>query len=264
MLEDFCHEFLDWYRYGPEPDLDMKWLKNGPVLRYFGPGGERHHYSLRINEPCDDLVLLEQLVDAENKIAKSFGRKFEWKVYSFPKVPGLAALLEYKGLKCTRRTRMLFLPVDQPLSGVAPSAEVMVEKVTTRWQIEALASVLADVWNDTTPSFAAALWAEISGRAPLTEAWLASVDGQVVSCCWIKYYGRIGFLFGGATRAAFRGKGAYRALVQVRQAAAQNRGVKYLVSECSPDSEKVLRGLGFLDAGESYLYEYEFESIQPV
>jgi GNAT superfamily N-acetyltransferase len=53
-------------------------------------------------------------------------------------------------------------------------------------------------------------------------------------------------LWGGSTRAQWRGRGIYRALVARRAQLAAERGVRYLQVDASSDSRPILERLGFL------------------
>jgi hypothetical protein len=76
--------------------------------------------------------------------------------------------------------------------------------------------------------------------------YVAEADGEVVCAAWLVFRPGTGFasLWGGSTRAEWRGRGIYRALVAVRAALAVSRLVTYLHVDASDDSAPILRRLG--------------------
>jgi predicted N-acetyltransferase YhbS len=78
-----------------------------------------------------------------------------------------------------------------------------------------------------------------------TATFVAFLEGVPVASGRAAYCQRGGLLFGGATLAAARGRGAYRALVRARWDDAARRGTPALVTQAAPTSEPILRRLGF-------------------
>jgi predicted GNAT superfamily acetyltransferase len=62
-------------------------------------------------------------------------------------------------------------------------------------------------------------------------------------------------LCGGATTAARRGRGVYKAMLAARAQAAQVRGAEYLAVEVSPESQPILARLGFVALSTLVFYE---------
>jgi GNAT superfamily N-acetyltransferase len=63
-------------------------------------------------------------------------------------------------------------------------------------------------------------------------------------------------LWGGGTLPAWRGQGIYRALIAYRAGLAARRGYRYLNVDASPDSEPILRRLGFRCLARSTPYQW--------
>ena len=80
-----------------------------------------------------------------------------------------------------------------------------------------------------------------------------------MSCAWVRHYGEISFFFGGSTVANARRSGAYTALVNARVECAAKKGSRFVVSECSPDSQVVLTKLGFTNAGHGREFYFDVE-----
>jgi GNAT superfamily N-acetyltransferase len=75
--------------------------------------------------------------------------------------------------------------------------------------------------------------------------FLAFVDGRPVAAAYASYTPLGLLLFGGATLPAFRGRGAYRALVAARAEEAASRGTPVLVTHAGTMSRPILERLGF-------------------
>jgi GNAT superfamily N-acetyltransferase len=95
---------------------------------------------------------------------------------------------------------------------------------------------------------AAGRWANF--RAAGSIAFLAEVDGAPVSF-GIMDRSSAGpmLLAGGVTRPAYRGRGAYRALVYARRKAAEEAGAPALVTQAQAASRPILERLGFHATG---------------
>ena len=75
--------------------------------------------------------------------------------------------------------------------------------------------------------------------------FLAWVDGEPAAAGYAAYTDLGLILFGGATRSAARGRGAYRALVAARAREAHARGTPTLVTHAGRMSRPILERLGF-------------------
>jgi GNAT superfamily N-acetyltransferase len=82
----------------------------------------------------------------------------------------------------------------------------------------------------------------------LKEAWIVEAGGDVVSAGRLELVPGTDFagLWGGATRAEWRGQGIYRALTAARARSAQAKGVLYLNSDSTEYSRPILERSGFL------------------
>ncbi len=80
----------------------------------------------------------------------------------------------------------------------------------------------------------------------LATMWLAEADGEVISAGRLEIVTDTEFagLWGGATRAQWRGKGIYRAMTAARARYAGAQGVRYLQSDCTEMSRPILERSG--------------------
>ncbi len=80
------------------------------------------------------------------------------------------------------------------------------------------------------------------------ELWLAEADGEVICAGRLDVVVGTEFagLWGGATRADWRGRGIYRALTAARARSALGRGLRLLQSDCTDMSRPILERSGFV------------------
>jgi hypothetical protein len=90
--------------------------------------------------------------------------------------------------------------------------------------------------------------------------FLAFLDGRPVSRATATYTPHGVLLFGGATLAAARGHGAYRALVRARWDDAVARGTPLLVTHAGALSQPILRRLGFGEVSRLTILRDDFGS----
>lgn len=252
-LADFQKAYLDMYRDATaEPGMQID--EDDFVLRYWNSGNEGYDYNLTLKEPALDY---RQLVFDEKEIMKSRDKKAAWwKVHDFPRdtrVPIERALAE-EGFTLMRKCRLLYLPVD---GVVNPASSVEVRMLKPGDSLEDVKAISKDVWGEVSESQMAGLQMLMNLPTPKVQMFLSRLkgDSEWASVGWIKFYGKVGYLFGGSTRKKHRGMGTYRTLVAARLKAAAQAGMHFIVSECTPESERVLRSLDFLDAGIATVFE---------
>lgn len=239
--------FLNMYQAGQTPDAAMQAEREGVIDRYVGEGEEPFYYSLRLHSPCNRQAFAA-LVKEEIALAKRRNRYFfEWKEFDFPSMPFVPEILTRHGFQIARESRLLYAPA-MPIE--APSG-VTVRPVETDADFEVLLDVNEAAFGERSEWLNRSLRPEIKSGSKLVRAFVAYVNEKPACSAWIKVYSKIGFLFGGGTVPALRGKGAYRALVNARSEFAQGAGVEFLLSECTPFSEKILRSLQFIDGGKA-------------
>jgi GNAT superfamily N-acetyltransferase len=88
--------------------------------------------------------------------------------------------------------------------------------------------------------------ADFAAEGVTGATFLGFVNGEAVSAAYASYTPLGLLLFGGATLPAFRGRGAYRALVAARAEEAAARGTPALVTHAGRMSRPILERLGFV------------------
>lgn len=229
-------------------------VENAPgVDRFIGVGPEAFQYSIRLNAPCTQVALLS-LVDREITQAKKLGRKtLEWKAYDIPPLPFLPEALQQAGFVLRRESRLMYVETTAQLE---ISSDVELCPVTSDSDFDVLLDVNEAAFGARSDWLNQGLRFEVRDQTDRVKAWVVKVGGKPASAGWIKIYSGIGILFGGGTHPELRGRGAYRALVSERLRWARAAGARFIMSECSPHSERILRALGFTDAGRACQWVY--------
>lgn len=170
--------------------------------------------------------------------------ELKWKVYDHDAPANLGAALAAAGFVAERRETFLALDLADPRAWPAPPAGIEVRQVADRAGVEDMIAV-------SEAAFGAASWNADALTERLTdpglEMYVVYADGQPVTSGRLELFEGTPFagLYGGGTMPAFRGRGAYRALVAARAAAAQRRGFRYLATDARDTSRPILERVGF-------------------
>jgi GNAT superfamily N-acetyltransferase len=207
---------------GPQPDPDMNVVSR---LRLEG-------HDLRAARD-----------DARAAFREAGRTEATWEVGTGATPPGLATALHDLGMTAHDPSHLLALACTREPATSTPG--VTTERVETGAQFAEVRAVFkeGDGW---TPGDE---W--LRGPGYLTR-YLARIDGQAVATADITWLDdeRAVFLGGALTLPAWRGRGAYRALVHRRWEDARERGRDVLVTQSEPMSQPILLRLGFEVVGE--------------
>jgi hypothetical protein len=226
------------------------WHHHGPLVRgIFGHGGFVSYRDL--GDPAGDRV--DQLIADtvawfrdETDVAS-----FEWKTRGHDLPTNLPERLVAHGFSpepsetvMVGRAELLARPVDLPDGITVRRAG---EHGDLRADVLQASQMQADVFGRGSGPDAAELAAKLGAAPDRSGLWLAQdIHGTVVSAGRLEVVPGTEFagLWGGATLAAWRGRGIYRAVVAARAAAARAMGATYLHSDCSEMSRPILERSG--------------------
>jgi hypothetical protein len=175
------------------------------------------------------------------------GRAFEWKTYGHDRVD-LADRLRRAGFAPEEpETVLVGRSADLAGAGQSPPG-VRIRATTDDADLHRIAAMESEVWGVDWSRLAGDLRARIDSAPDDVVVLTAEADGAVVSAAWlVPATGTdFGVLRGGTTRAAWRRRGIYRALVERRARSAAERGVPYLMVEASADSRPILERVGMV------------------
>jgi len=222
----------------PPAGVTCEW--DGPLLRCTGM--HRGFVNYRSLDGVDDVDAL-----IARTVAFFAGRAeaFEWKTHGHDQPADLPDRLRGHGFVAEDAETVLIgeaaLMARDP---VLPDG-VTLREVSEPGDFRRIADLESEVWGMDWSWLAG----DLAGRDPSGLHVLAAEAGSdAVSAAWLVLNPGTEFasLWGGSTRAAWRGRGIYRALVARRAQIAVEHGVKYLQVDASDDSRPILERLGFV------------------
>ena len=217
--------------------------RDGPVTRVVG-----QHRGF-VSGPVDlglGRQALDELIARQRDFFAARAEPVEWKTRGHDRPIEVPARLVAAGfVPETTETVVIGLAQEIAAREVVIPDGVVVRQVTVDADMRRIAAMESEVWGEDWSWLAA----DLIGRARLdgTVVLVAEAAGQVVSAAWLVCARGTEFagLWGGSTLAAWRGRGAYRALVARRAALAVGAGVRYLQVDASAASRPILEHLGF-------------------
>lgn len=185
--------------------------------------------------------------------ARAGGRPtLRWWVDERTRPRGTEATLSAFGLRMVERLEVLALPVG---ADVPVPDDVTVVQATCRADVELAGRIQSEVF-DMSPSTEAQL-ADLTRSVTLPEperlirSYVAYVDGQPAAAGGSTVDGDALRFWDGSVRSAYRGRGAYRALVAQRLVDARSTTARFaLVKAVDDTSAPILKRLGFQPYGE--------------
>ncbi|HEX7900294.1 MAG TPA: hypothetical protein VF950_21175 [Planctomycetota bacterium] len=215
------------------------------ITRIVGPSEVAFENSVvwsRLDASTADEEILGQ-IDA----FAALGRDFEWKHFDHDEPRDLDRRLADAGFRRGEPETLMFLDV----------AAAPVDRRPTIFDLrkigpETLAEVMAvqtAVSGQAFPWLEEGLRRELEGDA--IAIYAAYANDLPVSSGWIRFGSRFATIHGGATLPAWRGRGAYDAILSRRLGEARARGVDWLVSDSTEMSRPRLERRGFTAAGRT-------------
>lgn len=226
-------------------------LEVGPDLTRHFPQGEDDEaifWLARFPGDAADRRIAEELANVRTR-----GWHAEWKVHDFDEPGDLKARLEGHGLSCHHGEALMVLDVAGTTPRKFEETDVMVGPAPAG-AIEEIAALAEEVWNCKMPWLARTLREMIDPVTGSASLYYARTKNRVVGCGWTEFHGRSRFaqLCGGALLEAYRGRGIYSRLFEVRVAEARARGVPYFAVDAAPMSRPILEKRGFRFVCHSY------------
>ena len=203
----------------------------------------------------DGIVLYSHLTaaDADRIIAEQIayfeqiGQSFEWKTYDHDTPGDLKDRLLAHGFAAEEPEALLALDIETaPVSLLRPVTHD-VRRIVDPDRLDDVRHILETVWNEPHPWLIPMLSDDLIDDPDHLSVYIAYADDQPVSAAWITFHDHSQFagLWGGATLAAYRGRGLYTALLAVRLQEARQRGVRFLTIDASPMSRPIVEKRGF-------------------
>jgi predicted N-acetyltransferase YhbS len=144
------------------------------------------------------------------------------------------------------------------VSDVEPPAGVSIRRVTEPEDVRRMCAMADEAFGHESPGMAEALLDRIGSGDDDLELWVAEVDGAIVSCGRLEPVADSDFagLWGGATLAAWRSRGIYRALTSERARSALRRGKTLVNSDSTEYSRPILERAGLVKVTTTTPYQW--------
>jgi GNAT superfamily N-acetyltransferase len=190
---------------------------------------------------------------------RAMGKPFEWKVYGHDRPADLLERLRRQGFSVGPKEAVVVLDQRDPPAWVDEPPACEVVRVGTAEHVKLFHGAASEIFGKDYRITAGQLERAIAAGSRQHVGYLAMIDGAAASVGRLYTHpdSAFGGLYGGGTRATFRGRGLYRALVAARARDARDWGAQYLVVDALPTSRPILERLGFVQIAETWPCEWK-------
>lgn len=187
------------------------------------------------------------------------GQPFEWKLYDYDQPPDLAQRLLAAGFASEADEMLMAADAAAVAAEPVLPAGVRLLPVTGEAGVRLLVAVHERVFGGSHDGLRRSLLAQLRDSPDVTAMVVAMAGDEPVCSARVEFLPGSEFagLWGGGTLPAWRGRGIYRALVAYRAGQAVARGYRYLQVDASPDSQPILRRLGFVPLARTTPYRWD-------
>ncbi len=231
--------------------------RDGPLVRvYGGPSGG---WILYRDLDGIDGDALDELIARQIAFFAPRERRFEWKHYGHDLPADLPDRLRAAGFVPEPTETVVIARIDDIAGEPVLPEGVKLREVTERTDFERIAEMEEAVWGDSHAWLPDMLESERSVDPNDLDIVVAEAEGTVVCAAWIRYPSgtEFGTLWGGSTLPEWRRRGIYRATVVHRANLAAARGLRYLETDASDDSNPILQRLGFVPVTTTTPYVFD-------
>lgn len=207
-----------------------------------------------------------EVVASEIEAARGRTGSLMWKLYAHdqPSTALVPHLLAHGIEPENEYTNALMMSavddVLQRLPATSPS-DLEVRELITAQSLDTYQSVWDAVWPDSPNDRYVNDYRTLAARGdPGTQFFAGFAGDEPVTSGYMFHHpgDPIVLLCGGATKAQWRCRGVYKAMLAARAHAAKARGAQYLSVEASPESLPILERLGFVALSSLVFYERVF------
>lgn len=206
-------------------------------------------------------------IDAELESTQGRAAELMWKLYRHDSAHDeVRSALLARGFREEDLSTLMTISVDDLLASLpSPPASISVRQLTTPESLDAYQHIWDEVWpNEPNASYVddyRVLLREKDSGIVLF-AGFANSDEPVSTGYLFHHPGhKFALLCGGTTKTKWRGQHAYTSTLVARANAAKARGVEFLAVEASPESEPILKRLGFVELTRLAFYEMKLPEI---
>ncbi len=180
----------------------------------------------------------------------------EWKTRGHDRAPGLSEALLAHGFTPDEPESIMIGEAAGLVMEVPLPAGVTLRQVTDESDVRAMSAMASEVFGDpVTETTGDDLLRRLADRDGM-ELWVAEADAEIVGAGRLEPVPGTEFagVWGGATRAAWRGRGIYRALTAARAASAVAMGKTLIHSDSTEFSRPILERSGLVKVSTTTPY----------
>jgi len=184
--------------------------------------------------------------------------RVEWKTRAHDHAPGLHDALLANGF-IPDEPESIMIGEALALAGDVPLPDgVTVRRVTQESDVRAMCAMQDEVFGDPVSVDEANALVQRLSLADGLELWVGEAEGQIVTAGRLEPVDRSDFagIWGGATRADWRGRGIYRAVTAARARSAIARGKTLIHSDSTAYSRPILERSGFIAVSTTTPYHW--------
>jgi GNAT superfamily N-acetyltransferase len=230
---------------GAQPD-GVTVDRDGPLLRV--SGGAHHGWVEYRDLGGLSGAALDELIKRTCEHFGSLGQVFEWKTHSYDEPADLPRRLASAGFVPGEVETVVIGLAEELTEAPALPAGVSIRQAVDRVDFERIGALDTEIWNEDWSWLADDLADRHAADPEHIAIFVAEAGSELVSAAWLVRDPASEFagLWGGGTRADWRSRGIYRALVARRAQLAVRSGARYLQVDASADSAPILQRLGFV------------------
>ncbi|MEE8104838.1 MAG: GNAT family N-acetyltransferase [Planctomycetota bacterium] len=229
-----------------DPSYRFEW--DGPVYRMVGPPTDVPNSAVlltRLDAGTAPVAIQRQLDSF-----RALGQGFEWKLYDYDEPANLPRLLADAGFVSQEPETLVVRDASAAFAMPPPADGVAITRLDDPDEFGPIADLKLAVWGDEKRArwWVEALQSEKRATPDGLSVYVArAADGAIVAAAWLRMSPDCSFagLWGGSTKKEWRGRGLYTSLVAHRIAEARERGLSWVMVDCSKDSLPILNRRGF-------------------
>ncbi|MCV2371122.1 GNAT family N-acetyltransferase [Roseateles oligotrophus] len=203
-------------------------------------------------------------IGAQIEQFRALGQDFEWKVYALEQPSTLKQMLELQGFVAGEPELFMLYPLlesrPRGKDQKCLPAGVELRRITDAGDLGDVLSVQAQIWGRDFEWLRDKLAAGLAKGDGEMSMFCAYADGQPIGTGWTDYPpgSRFPELHGGGVLPAWRGRGVYSALFDVRFVEARARGYEWMAVDASIMSRPILEAIGFKPICPTWPMQYKF------
>jgi hypothetical protein len=185
--------------------------------------------------------------------------RVEWKTRGHDHAPGLHDALLASGFTPDEPESIMIGEAHRLAVEISAPAGVHLRRVSTEADVRAMCAMQAEVFDDPHgDEVADALLRRLAFDDGM-ELWIAESQGQIISAGRLEPVRESQFagIWGGATRAEWRGRGIYRALTAARARSALQAGKTLIHSDSTEYSRPILERSGLIRVSTTTAYRWQ-------